>query len=75
MKIFKSRSDFDLFAVLTDLEAVLYCEAFRTKTPVIIPELDDKVFNVQEINPYKDNDAPKNAWRLVVRPEPGRRRW
>jgi hypothetical protein len=75
MKIIKSPSDFDLYAILTDLEAVLYREAFRTKTPVMIPELDDEVFIVREINRYQEKDAPKNAWRLVVRPEPDRLPW
>jgi hypothetical protein len=41
----------------------------------MIPELDDEVFIVREINRYQEKDAPKNAWRLVVRPEPDRLPW
>ena len=74
MKILKSPSHFCLFAVLTEIEAVLYREAFRTKTPVIIPELDDEIFMVKEINQCEDRDAPKNAWRLVIKPEVSRLR-
>jgi len=69
MRIFKSPSPFDLFAVLTEVEAVLYREAFRTKTPVMIPELDDEIFIIQEIKPCEERGVPENAWRLVVRPE------
>jgi hypothetical protein len=67
MKIF--RSNFELSAVLTDLECVLYREAFRTKTPVSIPELDDQRFIVKAINPCQGRDVPKNSWHLVIKPE------
>ena len=73
MKIFRSRSNVELSAVLTDLECVLYREAFRTKTPVRIPELDDERFIVKGIKPCEDRDAPKNSWHLVVKPEPAGR--
>jgi hypothetical protein len=71
MKIF--RSNFELSAVLTDLECVLYREAFRTKTPVSIPELDDQRFIVKEIDPCQGGDVPKNSWHLVIQPEAAER--
>jgi hypothetical protein len=69
MNIFKSRSNVELSAVLTDLECMLYREASRTKTPVSIPELDDQIFIVKEIRPCPERDAPKNSWHLVIKPE------
>jgi len=68
MKIFRSRSNVELLAVLTDLECVLYREACRTKTPVSIPELDDERFIVKGIKPCEEKDAPKNSWHLVIKP-------
>ncbi len=71
MRIFRSRSNFELSAVLTDLECVLYREACRTKTPVSIPELDDERFIVKGIRPCEEKDAPKNSWHLVIKPQVG----
>lgn len=67
MRIFKSRSSFELVVVLTDAEAVLYREAFRTQKPVSIPELDDRKFMIKEICPHEEEGAPPKSWRLVVK--------
>ena len=67
MRIFKSRSSFELVVVLTDAEAVLYREAFRAQKPVSIPELDDRKFIINELCPYEEPGAPPRSWRLVVR--------
>jgi hypothetical protein len=67
MRIFKSRSSFELVVVLTDAEAVLYREAFRTEKPVSIPELDDRKFMIKEICPYEEEGAPQKSWRLVIK--------
>jgi hypothetical protein len=69
MKIFRSWSNFELSAVLTDLECVLYREACRTNTPVSIPEFDDQIFIVKEINPCQEGDAQKNSWHLLIKPQ------
>jgi hypothetical protein len=66
MRIFKSRSSFELVVVLTDAEAVLYREAFRAQRPVSIPELDDRKFIIKEIYPHEEAGAPPKSWRLVV---------
>ena len=66
MRIFKSRSSFELVVVLTDAEAVLYREAFRTQRTVSIPELDDRKFMIKEICPHEEEGAPPRSWRLVV---------
>jgi hypothetical protein len=44
MKIFKSQSSYELAVLLTDIEALLYGEAFRAQTPISIPELGNKKF-------------------------------
>ncbi len=69
MRIFKSRSSFELIVVLTDAETVLYREAFRTEKPVLIPELDGRKFMIKEICPYDGDGVPENAWRLVIKQE------
>jgi hypothetical protein len=69
MKILESQSTFELVVLLTDIEALLYGEAFRTQTPVSIPELEDKKFILKEMKPHEGEDAPENSWRLVVKQE------
>jgi hypothetical protein len=66
MRIFKSRSSFELVVFLTDAEAVLYHEALRAQKPVSIPELDDRKFMIKEICPHDEEGAPPKSWRLVV---------
>lgn len=67
MKIIESQSSFQLSAVLTDAEALLYREVFRTQQPVAIPEFGNRKFIVQEISPYEGEGAPENTWRLVIK--------
>lgn len=69
MKIFESQSSYELSVVLTDIEALLYSEVFRTQTPISIPELDNKKFIIKEMKPYEGEDAPENSWHLVVKQE------
>ena len=69
MKIFESQSSFELSVVLMDLEALLYREAFRTQTPISIPELGNKKFVIKEMTPYHGEGAPENSWHLVIKQE------
>jgi hypothetical protein len=69
MKIFESQSSFELSVVLTDLEALLYQEAFRTQRPISIPELDNKKFIINEMSPCPGEGAPENSWHLVIKQE------
>ena len=69
MKIFESQSSFELSVVLTDAEALLYREVFRTQMPITIPELDNRKFIVKEMSPYHGEGAPKNSWHLVIKQE------
>lgn len=69
MKIFESQSSFELAVVLTDIEAVLYGEVFRTQGPISIPELENKKFIIKEMKPYEGEGAPENSWHLVVKQE------
>jgi len=69
MKIFGSQSSFELAAVLTDVEALLYGEVFRTQIPISIPELDNKKFMIKKIDPYVGEGAPENSWHLVIQQE------
>src|SRR6266498_4813325 len=69
MKIFESQSSFELSAVFTEAEALLYREAFRTQTPITIPELDDKKFLIKEMAPFHGEGAPENYWHLVIKQE------
>ena len=73
MIIFESRSSFELAVVLTDIEALLYQEAFRTQKPISIPELDNKKFIINEMSPYPGEGAPENSWHLVIRQEAAER--
>jgi hypothetical protein len=66
MKIVESRSTYELFVVLTDIEALLYQEVFRTQMPVAIPELGNKKFIIKEMAPYHGAEAQENSWHLVV---------
>ena len=69
MKIFESQSRFALSVVLTDAEALLYREVFRTGQPVAIPEFGNKKFVIRDISPDDRAGAPENAWRLIVEQE------
>ena len=69
MKIFESQSTFELSAVLTDVEALLYREVFRTQRPITIPEFDNKKFIIKEMNRYQGEGAPENSWHLVIKQE------
>ena len=69
MKIFKSQSSFELSVILTNAEALLYYEVFRNQMSVAIPELDKKKFVIKEMDPYYGEDAPENAWHLVIEQE------
>jgi hypothetical protein len=69
MKIFESQSSYELSVVLTDIEALLYGEAFRAQTPISIPELKNKKFIIKEMKPYEGEGAPGNAWHLVIKQE------
>ena len=69
MKIFESQSSFELAVVLTDAEALLYREVFRTQRPITIPELGNKKFIVKEMSPYQGEGAPENSWHLVIKQE------
>ena len=69
MKIFESQSSFELAVVLTNIEALLYQEAFRAQLPIAIPELDNKKFIINEMSPYPGEGAPENSWHLVVKQE------
>ena len=69
MIVFESQSSFELSVVLTDIEALLYQEAFRTQKPISIPELDNKKFIINEMSPYPGEDAPENSWHLVIKQE------
>ena len=69
MIIFESQSSFELAVVLTDIEALLYQEAFRTQKPISIPELDNKKFIINEMSPYPGEGAPENSWHLVIKQE------
>ncbi len=73
MKIFESQSSFELSAVFTEAEALLYSEAFRTQTPITIPELDNKKFLIKEMAPYHGEGAPENSWHLVIKQEAAER--
>lgn len=69
MKIFESQSSFELAVVLTEIEALLYQEAFRTQTSIAIPELDNKKFIINEMSPYSGEGAPENSWHLIIKQE------
>ena len=69
MKIFESRSSFELSVILTDIETVLYQEVFRTQQPVAIPELGNKKFIIQKMSLYHGEGTLQNAWHLVVQQE------
>jgi hypothetical protein len=69
MKIFESQSSYELAVLLTDIEALLYGEAFRAQTPISIPELENKKFIIKEMKPYEGEGAPENSWHLVVKQE------
>ena len=69
MKIFKSKSRFELSVILTNAEALLYYEVFRNQMSLAIPELDNKKFVIKEMDPYYGEDAPENAWHLVIEQE------
>jgi len=69
MKIFESRSSFELAVVLTDIEALLYGEVFRTQTSISIPELANKKFMIKEMKHYEGEGAPENSWHLVIKQE------
>jgi hypothetical protein len=69
MKIFESRSSYELSVVLTDIEALLYQEVFRTQRSVVIPELQDKKFIIKEMSRYRGEHALENAWHLVIQQE------
>jgi len=73
MKIFEAQSSFELSAVLTDAEALLYREVFRTQQPITIPELDNKKFIIKEMTPYMGEGAPENSWHLVIKQEAAER--
>jgi hypothetical protein len=63
------QSRFKLSVVLTDIEALLYQEAFRTQTPISIPELDNKKFIIKEMIPDEGEGVPENSWHLAVKQE------
>lgn len=69
MKVFESRASYELSAILTNIEALLYGEAFRNRKPITIPELDNKRFVIEEMTPYQGGSAPENAWHLVIKQE------
>ena len=69
MIVFESQSSFELSVVLTDIEALLYQEAFRTQKPISIPELDNKKFIINEMSLYPGEGAPENSWHLVIKQE------
>ena len=69
MKILESRSTYELFVVLTDIEELLYQEVFRAQVPVAIPELGNKKFIIKEMTPYHGANAQENSWHLVVEQE------
>jgi|GEM_PF-1537931 len=69
MKIFQSKSSFELVVGLTEAEALLYHEVFHHQMCVAIPELDDQKFVIEEINPYCEVGAPENSWHLVIKQE------
>ena len=66
MRIFESQSRFALSVELSDAEALLYREVFRLQQPVAIPEFENRKFIIREMSPYEGEDAPENAWRLVI---------
>jgi len=69
MKIFGSQSSYELFVVLTDIEALLYGEVFRAQKPISIPELDNKKFIIKEMKPHEGEGIPENSWHLVIKQE------
>jgi len=69
MKIFKSKSRFELSVILTNAEALLYYEVFRNKISLKIPELDNKKFVIKEMDPYSGEGVPENCWHLVIEQE------
>jgi hypothetical protein len=69
LKILESQSSFELAVVLTDIEALLYQEAFRTQKPITIPELDNKKFIIHEMSAHHGESAPENSWHLVIKQE------
>jgi hypothetical protein len=69
MKIFESQSSYELAVLLTDIEALLYGEAFRAQTPISVPELENKKFIIKEMKPYEGEGAPENSWHLVIKQE------
>ena len=69
MKIFKSKSSFELSVILTNAEALLYYEVFRNKTSLKIPELDNKKFVIKEMDTYSGEGLPENCWHLVIEQE------
>ena len=69
MKIFESQSSHELSVVLTDIEALLYGEVFRTQGSISIPELENKKFIIKEMKPYEGEGVPENSWHLVVKQE------
>lgn len=69
MRIFESQSRLILSVVLTEAEALLYREVFRTQQPVAIPEFGNKKFFLRDICPYEGEAAPENAWRMVIEQE------
>ena len=69
MKIFESQSSYELAVLLTDIEALLYGEAFRTQMPISVPELEKEKFIIREMKPYEGEGAPENSWHLVIRQE------
>ena len=69
MKIYESRSSFELSVILTNVEALLYYEVFLNKMSLKIPELDNKKFVILEMAPYDEKGAPENSWHLVIKQE------
>jgi len=69
VKIFKSKSKFELSVILTNAEALLYYEVFRHQMSVAIPELDNKKFMIKEMDPYSGEGVPENCWHLVIEQE------
>ena len=69
VKIFKSKSMFELSVILTNAEALLYYEVFLHKISLAIPELDNKRFVIKQMDPYSGEGMPEICWHLVIEQE------
>jgi len=69
LKIFESQASYELSAVLTEIEALLYGEAFHTHKPISIPELGNRKFIIEAMNPCQGEGLPANSWHFVIRQE------